>query len=360
MKLKDIMLSCISKPKEIEKEYSGLAQKKESGCNVYAGLGYKNQEVEFGNYYELLKKIQQGAITLEVLENLRKLKIDDKKSFLAGAEEMISNNRLHELNAKIMKHALDLVDSKDAAFLLRRTKEDSIFRDLIYLEAKENRFTVEIDKKGTLKINFPSRVLELYKLLIDNFYLKKFEEEKLQKKLYQELLPDFQIPFEELVEKKELQKKLYQELLPDFKIPFEELIEKKELQKKLYQELLPDFQIPFEELNFFENFIECLKEFYIKNSLARSIMGLFVSRDIKEHAVCEELLELDTFKKLFEAKMSLYGTSADSKLLVVDYVLNDVQGVYISNLASSNILDLVMHSQSNNETIESIEILGNS
>ncbi|MFV9838308.1 MAG: DUF5410 family protein, partial [Rickettsia aeschlimannii] len=130
--------------------------------------------------------------------------------------------------------------------------------------------------------------------------------------------------------------------------------------KKLYQELLPDFKIPFEELNFFENFIECLKEFYIKNSLARSIMSLFVSRDIKEHAVCEELLELDTFKKLFEAKMSLYGTSTDSKLLVVDYVLNDVKGVYISNLVSSNILDLVMHSQSNNETIESIEILGNS
>ncbi|WP_392506309.1 DUF5410 family protein [Rickettsia sp. 2024-CO-Wats] len=335
MKLKDIMISCISKPRDIEKEYSRLAQKKESGYNVYAGLGCKNQEVEFSNYYELLKKIQLGVVTLEVLENLRKLKIDDKKSFLADAEEMISNHRLHELNAEIMKHALDLVDSKDAAFLLRRTKEDSIFRDLIYLEAKENRFTVEIDKKGTLKINFPSGILELYKLLINNFYLKKFEDE-------------------------ELQKKLYQELLPDFKIPFEELIEKKELQKKLYQELLPDFKIPFEELNFFENFIECLKECYIKNSLARSIMSLFVSRDIKEHAVCEELLELDTFKKLFEAKMSLYGTSADSKLLVVDYVLNDVQGVYISNLASSNILDLVMHSQSNNETIESIEILGNS
>ncbi|MFV9840075.1 MAG: DUF5410 family protein, partial [Rickettsia aeschlimannii] len=194
MKLKEIMISCISKPREIEKEYSRLAQKKESGCNVYVGLGCKNQEVEFSNYYELLKKIQQGAITLEVLENLRKLKVDDKKSFLADAEEMISNNRLHELNERIMKHALDLVDSKDAAFLLRRTKEDSIFRDLIYLEAKENRFTVEIDKKGTLKINFPSGVLALYKLLIDNFYLKKFEEEELQKKLYQELLPDFKIP----------------------------------------------------------------------------------------------------------------------------------------------------------------------
>ncbi|MFV9868349.1 MAG: DUF5410 family protein, partial [Rickettsia slovaca] len=221
MKLKDIMSFCISKPREIEKEYPGLAQKQESGCNVYAGLGCKNQEVKFSNYYELLKKIQQGEITLEVLENLRKLKIDDKKSFLADAAEVISNNMLHELNATIMKHALDLVDSKDAAFLLRRTKEDSIFRDLIYLEAKENRFTVEIDKKGTLKINFPSGILELYKLLIDNFYLKKFEDEVLQKKLYQELLPDFNIPFEELIEKKELQKKLYQELLPDFNIPFE-------------------------------------------------------------------------------------------------------------------------------------------
>ncbi|WP_064428790.1 DUF5410 family protein [Rickettsia sp. Tenjiku01] len=335
MKLKDIMSSCISKPREIEKEYPGLAQKQESGCNVYAGLGCKNQEVKFSNYHELLKKIQQGEITLEVLENLRKLKIDDKKSFLACAEEVISNNMLHELNVTIMKHALDLVDSKDAAFLLRRTKEDSIFRDLIYLEAKENRFTVEIDKKGTLKINFPSGILELYKLLIDNFYLKKFEEEALQKKLYQELLPDCNLPFEEL-------------------------IEKKELQKKLYQELLPDFNLPFEELNFFENFIECLKGFYIKNSLARSIMSLFVSRDIKEHAVCAELLELDTFKKLFETKMSLYGTSADSKLLVVDYVLNDVKGVYISNLTCSNLLDLVMHSQSHNDTIESIEILGNS
>ena len=335
MKLKEIMISCISKPREIEKKYPRLDQKKEAGFNVCSGLGYENQEVESSNYYELVKKVQQGEITLEVLKNLRKLKVDDKKSFLADVKDIISNNRLHELNGKIIEHALDLVDSKDSAFLLRRTKEDSIFRDLIYLEAKGNKFTVEIDKKGTLKINFPSGVLELYKLLIDNFYLKKFEEE-------------------------ELQKKLYQELLPDFKIPFEKLIEEEELQKKLYQELLPNFEIPFEKLNFFESFTGCLKEFYIKNSLARSIMGLFVSRDIKEHAVCEELLELDTFKKLFEEKMSLYGTSADSKLLVVDYVLNDVKGVYISNLVSSNILDLVMHSQSNSEIVESIEILGNS
>uniref|UniRef100_UPI000EF20C5E DUF5410 family protein n=1 Tax=Candidatus Rickettsia colombianensi TaxID=1090944 RepID=UPI000EF20C5E len=230
MKLKKIMISCISKPREIKKKHPRLDQKKEAGFNVCSGLEYENQEVESSNYYELVKKIQQGEITLEVLKNLRTLKVDDKKSFLADVKGIISNNRLHELNGKIIEHALDLVDSKDSTFLLRRTKEDSIFRDLIYLEAKGNKFTVEIDKKGTLKINFPSGVLELYKLLIDNFYLKKFEEE-------------------------ELQKKLYQELLPDFKISFEKLIEEEELQKKLYQELLPDFKISFEKLNFFENLL---------------------------------------------------------------------------------------------------------
>ena len=66
-----------------------------------------------------------------------------------------------------------------------------------------------------------------------------------------------------------MQKKLYQELFHDCQIPFEELIEIEGLQKKLYQELFHDCQIPFEELieevSFFENFIECLKEFYIKN-----------------------------------------------------------------------------------------------
>ena len=335
MKLKEIMTSCISKPRKIEKKYPSSYQKQGVESNVYYVLGCKNQEVESSNYYDLVKKIQQGEITLEVLENLRKLKIDEKKSLLADAAEMMPNNRLHDLNEKIIEYALDLVDSKDSAFLLRRTKEDGLFRDLMYLEAKENGFTAAIDKKGTLKINFPSVVLELYKLLIDNFYLKKFEDE-------------------------ELQKKLYQELLPDVKIPFEKLIEDEELQKKLYRELLPDVKIPFEKLNFFENFIESLKEFYIKNSLALSIMVLFISRDIKEHAVCEELLELDTFKKSFEKKMPLYGTSADSKLLVVDYVLNDVKGVYMVNLASSNILDLAMHGQSNNATMESIEILGSS
>ena len=302
MTLKKIIISCISsEPKKIEEKYSVLDQGKELEP---AGSGCKNQEVEFNNYSKLVKKIQQGEITLEVLENLRKLKVDDKKSFLADTKDMVSNDRLHELNKKIMEHALDLVDPQDSAFLLRRTKEDSIFRDLIYLEAKGNKFTVEIDKKGNLTITFSSMVLELYKLLIHNFYLKKFRDAEFREKAYE-----------------------------------------------LYKEDLKKIGDTSEE---------ALEYCYIKNSLAQSIMCLFVSRDIRERVVSEELLKLDTFKKVFDRKKALYGTSADSKLLVVDYVLNDVKGVYINNLVASNILDLVMYSQLNNEIIESIDILGNS
>ncbi|WP_347938688.1 DUF5410 family protein [Rickettsia oklahomensis] len=304
MKLKKMVTSCISKPKKIKEKYSVLDQRQKVEPNIYYWSGYENQEEELSNYSELVKKIQQGEITLEVLDNLRKLKVDDKKSFLADIKDMVSNNRLHELNVKIMEHALDLVDSQDSAFLLRRTKEDSIFRDLIYLEAKGNKFTVDIDKKGNLTITFSSMVLELYKLLINNFYLEKFRDDEFRKKAYE----------------------LYKEDL-----------------KKLG-----------------DTSEEALENYYVKNSLAQSIMCLFVSRDIRERAVSEELLKLDIFKKVFEGKKALYGASADSKLLVVDYVLNDVKGVYINNLVASNILDLVMYSQSNNETIESIEILGNS
>lgn len=249
MKLKKIIISCMSTPKEIEAKYSVLDQRKEVAPNIYSGSGYENQEVEFSNYSELVKKIQQGEITLEVLENLRKLKADDKKSFLADVEEKVPNNRLHELNGKIMGHALDLVDSKDSAFLLRRTKEDSIFRDLIYLEAKGNKFTVKIDKKGNLTITFSSMVLELYKLLINNFYLKKFRDDEFREKAYE-----------------------------------------------LYKEDLKKLDNTSEE---------ALENYYVKNSLARSIMCLFVSRDIRERAVSEELLKLDTFKKVFEAKKSI-------------------------------------------------------
>ncbi|MCC8462427.1 MAG: hypothetical protein LN546_04575 [Rickettsia endosymbiont of Ecitomorpha arachnoides] len=55
MKLKEIMLSCISKPREIEKEYTRLAQKQESGFNIYSGLGQKNLERE--DYSKLVQKV---------------------------------------------------------------------------------------------------------------------------------------------------------------------------------------------------------------------------------------------------------------------------------------------------------------
>ncbi|WP_341786828.1 hypothetical protein [Rickettsia endosymbiont of Cantharis rufa] len=48
---------------------------------------------------------------------------------------------------------------------------------------------------------------------------------------------------------------------------------------------MSDCQIPFEKLNFFESFIEYLKEFYIKNNLAQSIMYLFISNFFKQDVV---------------------------------------------------------------------------
>lgn len=47
-------------------------------------------------------------------------------------------------------------------------------------------------------------------------------------------------------------------------------------------------------------------------------------------------------------------------LIVDNCILNYVNDVYINNLASSDIFNLVMYSSSNNKKIESIEILGNS
>ncbi|MEY4464233.1 MAG: hypothetical protein RLZZ81_1204 [Pseudomonadota bacterium] len=329
MKLKEIMLSCISKPREIEEKYPRLYQKKKVEFNVYSGLGQKNLERE--DYLKLVQKVNnedkifiagiinnilQKKVTFEDLKNLKELKKENKELFLEDLKLLVCDEALHELNKKIMKYALDLVDSKDLSFFLR-IPASAIFRDLLFLEAKGSGFAVAIDIKGTLKINFPSGILELYELLINNFYSKKFEE-------------------------KELQKKLYEELSPDLEIPFEKLIEEKELQKKLYEELSPDLEIPFEKLNFIENFIECLKEFYIKNSLAQSIMCLFVSKYIEEHDVAKELFESERFKKVRELeKFKPYydiNKSDEVDSYVFNCILNDVKGVYINNLVLSHLL----------------------
>ncbi|ABV74837.1 hypothetical protein A1C_02710 [Rickettsia akari str. Hartford] len=349
MKLKEMMLACISNPVEIEGQYPRFAQKKELGLNVCSGLGKINLERE-----ELCDEASRSLVNLviQAIDNknfdlgiLQKMqqafsiasKQKQRKAFISFLDKELNQEQLHKLSQAIMENANELMPDDDPNFVCR-TSNNKVFQEILLLEAKGNNFSVEVDRKGTLKINFPSKLLELYKLLVDNFYLKNFEKEELQKKLYHELFPDCQIPFEELIKKEELQKKLYHELFPDCQIPFEELIE---------------------EVSFFENFMQCLKEFYIKNSLAQSIMFLLVSEYIRESGVSEELLELEVFKKLFEEKMSLYGTSDDFKLSVVQHVLNDKNGVYISNLTSSNILELVTHTQPDCEIV-SIEILGES
>jgi|GEM_PF-5467988 len=308
MWLKKIIASCTSGSKEDQKECSALIQGQETATsNIYYGLGQVSQKVVSKDYFELVQKIQNKEITLEVLKDLQQLNMQDRKSFLKYME---GDNELHEINKKVMEHALDLIDSKDSAFLLR-ISADAIFRDLLYLEAKGNKFTAEIDKKGTLIINFPSGVLELYKPLINNFYSKKFRDDEFRKKAYE----------------------LYKE----------------DLEKSG------------------DTSGEALENHYVKHSLARSIMYLFVSKQIREHNVCEELFESEAFKKVrelekFKALRELSNDNKDAKAqfnsTIVDDVLNDVNGVYINNLTHSDILELVMYSSSNNETIESIEISG--
>ena len=256
MKLKEIMLSCISKPREIEEKYPRLAQKKESGFNVYSGLGQRNlereelcdeashnlanlviQEIDNENFdFGILQKMQQAFSIAS--------KQKQRKAFISFLDKELNKEQLHKLSQAIMENADELMPDDDPNFVCR-TPNNKVFQEILLLQAERNNFAVEVDKKGTLKINFPSKILELYKLLVDNFYLKNFEREELQKKLYQELFHDCQIPFEELIE----------------------------------------------EVSFFENFIECLKEFYIKNSLAQSIMFLLVSKYIEEHDVAKELFK---------------------------------------------------------------------
>ncbi|WP_218460469.1 DUF5410 family protein, partial [Rickettsia sp. TH2014] len=196
MKLKEIMLSCISKPRAIEKEYPRLAQKKESGFNVYSGLGQRNLERE--DYLKLVQKVNdkdkifineiinnilRKKITLDDLNNLKELKKkENKELFLEDLKLLACDEALHELNQEIMKHALDLAESNDPAFLLRGSN-NGIFRDLFYLEAKNNKWDITIDDNQVLTFSLPQWLLELYQSLTINFYEKKFEEKELQKKL---------------------------------------------------------------------------------------------------------------------------------------------------------------------------------
>ncbi|WP_341790901.1 DUF5410 family protein [Rickettsia endosymbiont of Gonocerus acuteangulatus] len=123
---------------------------------------------------------------LQELQKLSNLPKHIKQLFLLNLESKISDEGLHSLNEKIMEHAISLSDSEDLSFFLRKS-DDSILRNLLYLEAIRNNFTAELNEEGDLTINFPNSILQLYKLLVNNFYLKKFKDDKTQEKIYTKL-----------------------------------------------------------------------------------------------------------------------------------------------------------------------------
>ncbi|WP_341789138.1 MULTISPECIES: DUF5410 family protein [unclassified Rickettsia] len=239
-------------------------------------------------------------ITLEDLQELQKLSNlpkHIKQLFLLNLESKISDERLHSLNEKIMEHAVGLSVSEDLSFFLRKS-DDSILRNLLYLEAIRNNFTAEFNEEGDLTINFPNSILQLYKLLVNNFYLKKFKDDETQKKIY-----------------------------------------------NLYQKNLKD-----ESKDELENH-------YVKQSLAESTMCLFISKYINEHDL-NKVFKLPIFKRKLDNSLELgYPDNKDTRVIVVNKVLNDIDSIYISNLASSDILESVMYSKLDDEII-TVKVLG--
>lgn len=186
----------------------------------------------------IIYNIKSKKITLEDLQELQKLSNlpkHIKQLFLLNLESKISDEGLHSLNEKIMEHAINLSVSEDLSFFLRKS-DDSILRNLLYLEAIRNNFTVEFNEEGDLTINFLNSILQLYKLLVNNFYLKKFKDDETQKKIY-----------------------------------------------NLHQKNLKD-----ESKDELENH-------YVKQSLAESTMCLFISKYINEHDL-NKVFKLPIFK----------------------------------------------------------------
>lgn len=245
----------------------------------------------------IIYNIKSKKITLEDLQKLSNLPKHIKQLFLLNLESKISDEGLHSLNEKIMEHAINLSVSEDLSFFLRKS-DDSILRNLLYLEAIRNNFTVEFNEEGDLTINFPNSILQLYKLLVNNFYLKKFKDDETQKKIY-----------------------------------------------NLYQKNLKD-----ESKDELENH-------YVKQSLAESTMCLFISKYINEHDL-NKVFKLPIFKRKLDNSLELgYPDNKDTRVIVVNKVLNDIDGIYISNLASSDILESVMYSKLDDEII-TVKVLG--
>lgn len=248
----------------------------------------------------IIYNIKSKKITLEDLQELQKISNFPKhikQLFLLNLESKISDEGLHSLNEKIMEHAINLSVSEDLSFFLRKS-DDSILRNLLYLEAIRNNFTVEFNEEGDLTINFPNSILQLYKLLVNNFYLKKFKDDETQKKIY-----------------------------------------------NLHQKNLKD-----ESKDELENH-------YVKQSLAESTMCLFISKYINEHDL-NKVFKLPIFKRKLSNSLELgYPDNKDTRVIVVNKVLNDIDGMYISNLASSDILESVMCSKLDDEII-TVKVLG--
>ncbi|XVN41254.1 MAG: DUF5410 family protein [Rickettsia endosymbiont of Argas persicus] len=113
-----------------------------------------NEEDIDYNINKIIRIIRKDKIILEDLRELQELSDRKKQLFLSRLEKEISNEDLHELNKKIMENAKSLSDSKDFAFLLR-SSGGNIFRKLIYLEAVNNNFKVEVDEEKNIIFNLP-------------------------------------------------------------------------------------------------------------------------------------------------------------------------------------------------------------
>lgn len=222
-----------------------------------------SEYVPYDNIRNIVDIIKKKKVTLENLKDLQKLKNDSKEKFLKYLKEEVSNDELHELNEKVMENAKELVASNDPAFLLRRS-EDAIFCDLLYLEVQNDNFKVKIGKEKNVKFNLPQNILKIFQVLTINFYKKNFENFEFQKALY----------------------------------------------KRFYSEA----ELPFEQLD--DHFKLSLEREYIKESLAKSIMWLFVTRFIKDNYKIDDIEWLQFLNSLNDTRDSHYINHLKNKNII--------------------------------------------
>lgn len=255
---KKFITSCIRGAKEEKEEYSSLIKEtKTAPSNVYSTAGQKVSSEGKVFIAGIINNILRKNVTLEDLKNLKELKKESKEFFLEDLKSLVHDEALHGLNQKIMEHALDLSPEQDKVFFLRESNS-GIFRDLFYLEAKNNNWNINLDDNQKLTFDLPKWLLELYHTLIINFYEKNFEDIEFQKACYD----------------------------------------------KCYSWIIT----PFEKLN--DEYKKVIKEYYINKSLAQSIMFLFISnffkQDIVKNADINELSSLAKLEKEFNNPENVY------------------------------------------------------